>query len=490
MSIPAILVSMTLGTMGFQNYSDPVPVDPNLHPSDEFFVVDSADRIHVLYEPRSGPHRLRTSVDAGDSWIERPNLPSFGRSGEALALAADPLDPGVLYLGTRHVTQNWADVTQVRVSRDGGESWEDPWTLEQSGASDAYETCMAQSPESRALAVAWRTWPGGIRIGHSTDQGRTFSSPLTVDPLGDHLLGLGYTADDALVCVYGINDVWQGWSAHARRSQDNGRTWSDPVELISLPYVTYVWAADVLTMADTVHAAWADESSVRHSMSTDGGRTWASASLAGSEESSGVSLVRPTGSNQVLLSYVNTLGYRDLWQHSWRSGAWSPQRRIANRIGEVLRSAGLASDSQGRTFACYSTDHLHPVASRVVVSRSDPHRPVDVGVHLHDDSNFLFADPGDPVAIDLVVTNWGAVDATVDLWIQARGASGFSARRQFSKQLLISGGETLPLRLTGRIPASTPADRYDLSVHAGSIGPPKKTDDSDGFITWIGSGQK
>ena len=145
-------------------------------------------------------------------------------------------------------------------STDQGETFAEPVNISRSPG-DAFEPEIAVD-QNGAINIAWEdTAPGAnsIMFSRSTDEGKTFSTPLQVSK-GTAVASEAHIASDSagrlsVVWVQGNEDEKQAYYA---RSTDGGQTFSDPITLsntegasISKPVVT--------TFQNTVYVAYQNE---------------------------------------------------------------------------------------------------------------------------------------------------------------------------------------------------------------------------------------
>ena len=75
------------------------------------------------------------------------------------------------------------------------------------------------------------TDPRKIRLSHSTNQGKTWSSPQ-ITPLPNPLSGISaFTANNNLVVIYNHTEEHQRWPLSASWSRDEGKTWEKVMHL-------------------------------------------------------------------------------------------------------------------------------------------------------------------------------------------------------------------------------------------------------------------
>ncbi|MEN3334646.1 MAG: hypothetical protein V7641_4011 [Blastocatellia bacterium] len=175
-------------------------------------------------------------------------------------------------------------VRHVRFLRttDQGETFSEPVTI--SGASDgAFEPEIAMT-QGDAINVVWEDTVSGtsaIRFARSTDNGATFSEPRQVSR-GDGSAIEAHIAADGTgrLSVVWVQQVGDDKHTFYSRSTDDGQTFSEPLQLTSAPG-TSVSKPLALAYQDVVYVAYQNEAPRRMQIylrkSEDGGVTFADA---------------------------------------------------------------------------------------------------------------------------------------------------------------------------------------------------------------------
>jgi len=257
---------------------------------------------------------IGTSRDGGRTW-KRVTVPGLSRcTGGTFDSATDPWlsagpDGTVYFTGA---TLSFASEPESAAlfasrSRDRGRSWAPP--VPYAGPSPRLEREVITADPIRpgnAYVVWWERDPLMPFVGsthqfaRTTDGGATWSTPTTVDAAPDgaldqsaeiHVLPNGsLLATFARIQIEGTAAVQQ---LLASRSDDQGQTWSEPVEVVSQPIQPYLdpETGDQLPNQDltfhsaaiapdgTVYVAWDRASSpttgeIDIVKSSDGGVTW------------------------------------------------------------------------------------------------------------------------------------------------------------------------------------------------------------------------
>ncbi len=265
---------------------------------------------------------LARSTDSGRTFstsrvFEAPDGNQDRGLNKGPMLAVDPGNPQRVYVGWRQGVFA-ADAKEklksvVAPSADGGRTWGPPVDLTDERGADF--PALAVDRAGTVHAVFWvRTGlpanavpPRPIVYRRSTDQGRTWSPPVDVDP-GN----VGASHPPLLAADPNTSDVYMVWNANAevqntvqgfngdldvflRVSHDGGRTWSDRVVLSDETVKANQYEPGIsIAPNGSVHVAWYDFrnsptdplvstghsgdtgiSDVYYTSSSDHGTTWA-----------------------------------------------------------------------------------------------------------------------------------------------------------------------------------------------------------------------
>ncbi len=242
-------------------WTSPVPVYGKVSWTDKPVLATSDDGqdVYVTFNgPTGGDPWLAQSHDAGVTWTQE-RLVSSDRY--VFAFDADVASDGTVYLaessllygggGNKGSYPIGAIEEHVFVSRDQGATWEDHMVTEvQPGVPCQAAGC---SPDfylgHTALTVdgggdvvlaydgaATMGGPQTIEARRSGDDGRTWSAPVTLSVAGEEAIEPALEAGPAgdirgwYYQTSGSGDV-DAWNVWFRRSTDGGATWSEPVKL-------------------------------------------------------------------------------------------------------------------------------------------------------------------------------------------------------------------------------------------------------------------
>ena len=115
-------------------------------------------------------------------------------------------------------------------SADAGGTWQRRGIIQATGLT---ETTPLVLPDGQLLACARTTSDMHLEMFRSTDQGRTWRNEGVVSPAMQHPASLLNLADGRILLTYGNRSSGQQ-GIDIRLSEDSGRTWAAPMQLIAL----------------------------------------------------------------------------------------------------------------------------------------------------------------------------------------------------------------------------------------------------------------
>jgi hypothetical protein len=252
--------------------------------------VDDAGAIALAYRVLEGKRvRLALSTDAGRTWeVPTENLDP---SGSAFAPTAAWGASGTLLVGWPAEGRPGGRPYEIHARRspDGGTTFEPLLRMCQPAGSQAdfsHTPHLIGDGKGRfwLVCIETRRLRSTLRLIRSEDNGRTWSPPLQLSGNGRAVFGPSIDrAGDRLLVTW--QDERMGGSRpyriYATSSQDGGLTWSPPVPVDGLPDaspINAIFPSSALAASGEALVAWQDNRNGRHDIfvarSADGGRTW------------------------------------------------------------------------------------------------------------------------------------------------------------------------------------------------------------------------
>ncbi|GEM_PF-5403137 len=346
--------------------------------------------------------RFSRSEDGGATWSGPlwSRKPAQGMFAEMIKLATGPT--GQVYLAWRERNAGKTD-TRILVTKslDGGRHWDE--TPRQLAAGDHLAHPHLRAGSDGALYVAWL---GGdethrvLKVAVSLDSGGTFApTPAQIQPaLSASNRGITnpqLTTDDKgrLYVVWEeATDLVTDAVIYLSRSEDHGRTWSEPI-LVSrsgtdfrgayLPRITAVSDGQVYLIWEQLdrrivrlerrRTQWPTDRMIYFNRSLDGGRTWLNQPIRLSQpnptslhrrKSIGAQIVCD-GRGHVYVAFLEgeVRTRRLVVLHSADSGAtWAAPTELGRTspVKGVLEDAVLAHDGAGRVWLVWQEHAFGP----------------------------------------------------------------------------------------------------------------------------------
>jgi hypothetical protein len=339
-------------------WSQPSPVTSD-HPKMEAvgLVATSDDLIHAFFSQPEERAIYYTYWD-GELWSRITpvlELPEGEAGVPAIVTGPDnelflfvPNNRGALYFtrgtsGNAAIQSNWSTPARLEIGHDG-----------EIGAVDVAEDAAG------SLNVAYSVPLNdarGIYLVHSEDDGTSWSEPLQVfngTTAGFDLVGAPslVTSDNGFLHIIWKEQSIQGdgvpqsLSLYYTRSEDGGRTFSDPELLLEEPAA---WQEIVDDGKGNLHLLWQWQdtmTTVWDQVSVDGGRSWQVAQALPVEGMAVATMEDPAGQLHVINAGPGSLGHW-LWDGSrWQSEAplnWT----MASQQGEAVELLAATANKQG-----------------------------------------------------------------------------------------------------------------------------------------------
>lgn len=257
--------------------------------------------------------------------------------------------PDVVSLGGGHLLATYREGTghlgpsgriSVVESEDGGRTWGEP-RVAVDGPFDDRDPKLARLADGTVMlsyfVIDWSTKPRhtthGTYVRRSEDGGRTWSEPVTagigMSDGGIHAWHASHGAvvelpgGELLYPVYGRRADEKWWRASVVRSADGGRSWTDEVPIAVGEGINFQEPTLTVVGDEVVSMIRTDVEQAYLSRSSDGGRTWSEPAATDMPASSHHALPLSTG--EVLVTYGDL------------------SKRFADRrltVGRLVRSPG------------------------------------------------------------------------------------------------------------------------------------------------------
>lgn len=278
---------------------------------------------------------LWASYGASQSIVWRNVGPGGG--GWIQALACDPHNPDILYLG--------CDVGGFYISFDAGRTWQ----IRNEGLTDFFVECIAVHPQNSNILLLGceggifkstnqgRSWEEK-RTGFPAPQRYSFAAPigaLCFDPVRPHIIYAGI----------GRPRFGKGGQGAIYKSEDEGETWRLITSPGALPAQAIVSDLEVAPNGSYVLAA-TDQGLFR---SLDGGQSWQKAAALPVQPVEEIAIA-PSAPQIVYVTIRTTARDSQPWNGGvWRStdGGLTWERRsqgLATRVGKANESAYMTSN--------------------------------------------------------------------------------------------------------------------------------------------------
>lgn len=234
---------------------------------------------HTLHPPHDPRYRnlLTRSTDRGRSWSAPEVVPGYGWSGvECASITA--LSCGELMLNQWQF--GWVPLGRALAARPG-----EHFALPEDFCTEMILSGeLDTGPKIRNRARDFAPWAraGGRTVVHfSADNGLSWSGTTNIETApysgGYGLRGAAETAPGRLVMP--LNDIPDYQRIYVVISEDNGRTWSDPVFVAWSPDHLFTEPAIIASADGALLTMFRDDRTghLFFSRSQDGGRTWSDA---------------------------------------------------------------------------------------------------------------------------------------------------------------------------------------------------------------------
>jgi hypothetical protein len=227
--------------------------------------LDSAENINIVWGDTLFPNRRVVFTRSNDLGENFSDLVEISHS------SGNAFDPEIAVDTHDGINVVWDDdgsgVSSIMFARssDGGKTFSQPKRLS-SGTNAAIESHIATSPNGQIYAVWSEVISNGTRqafFTRSTDQGATFSAPINLsnEPGGDIHKSFVVSRGNAVYVAFN-NDEESSHQVYLVKSDDNGQTFGDPVQVSNANRSRGRAHSTSMTVDSdgTLHIVWIDSS--------------------------------------------------------------------------------------------------------------------------------------------------------------------------------------------------------------------------------------
>jgi hypothetical protein len=326
--------------------------------------ADSEGRIHAIWTKTDGnaangdpQTSIYYSLWDGNYWTQPSVIlePPFGKVVDLATFVDGRGRLFVVWNGGKsgEVYLSWANAGLARSNSE----WVEPQQLPSPNPHTSSPNVIIEPTGTISIAYSIRlNEDRGIYLIQSADGGETWSDPIQIfngvaaqwEMIDDPQLT--YTADGNLHILwrrYSLppDEVSEG--LYYARSEDDGKTWSDPQEVVGTPII---WSQIRGAGEEVVHRVWQetknDLSIVWFEISLDNGLTWSRPTNIAtfSQGQSSASLEADSQEQLHLLQFSEEVGGDlNLLEWTWDREAWRQGERINLGPGKIDNNSAMAS---------------------------------------------------------------------------------------------------------------------------------------------------
>ena len=311
--IPFLLLLFSSSAFGqyknikiYENQGERIgPCEPSIFisPKDSNVVVAGAILNTVCY-----------SKDGGKTWESDKLSSEFGVWGDP-CIVADKMGNFYYFHLSDPTGKNWSskeilDRIVCQRSEDGGKTWSSGSTIGLNFDKDQDKEWAVADPNSGNIYITWTQFDkyaskdkkdqSNILFSRSTDQGKSWNTPVAINKIPGNCLDDDLTVEGAVPAVGPNGEIYVTWSLNKKlyfdKSLDSGKTWMEKDMVIAEQPAG--WALEIpglnrtngfpVTVCDvskgphsgTIYVNWADQKNGADDTdiwvikSTDGGKTW------------------------------------------------------------------------------------------------------------------------------------------------------------------------------------------------------------------------